>query len=216
MSATLQKLLAAQLHSHVRLHLGAPTLPRIRVLDSARKPAKRLSAESHILEIVAKLEVYSSTTGTVALTGIAGVKRSGTILLVRPSEGEPFHVELARAGKTLTVTRVSSGGTAKDLEKALERAASKTRGKGSEFRVLRVPAMHLSAVWRRYPNKPGADAFIAYTQNFVGLRVGQAYTRQGIERVLKQHATQMILRWYERHEKTDMQPMPGDQNRGSS
>jgi hypothetical protein len=150
----------------------------------------------------AKLEVYSSTCGSVARTGIEDVKRSGTILLVRSSAGEPFHVELAGSGKQLAVTRVSSGGTAKDLEKALERAGSRARGNGSELRVLRVPAMHLSAVWLHHlNNRFGADAFIPYTHNFVGLRLGELIPSRD-RAVLKQYATHTILRWYEGYEKT--------------
>jgi hypothetical protein len=62
--------------------------------------------------------------------------------------------------------------------------------------------MHLSSVWLHHPNRLGGDAFTPYTHNFVGLRVGRAYTRPRIERVLKQYATHMILRWYEGYEKT--------------
>ena len=129
---------------------------------------------------------------------------------MRSLAGEPFHVELAGSGKQMAVTRVSSGGTAQDLKKALDRAGSQAWGKSEELRVLRVPAMHLSAVWLHHSNRLGADMFIPYTDNFVGLRVGRAYTQPRIERALKQYATHMILRWYEGYEKTITQPKTSD------
>ena len=127
MPATLQELLSTQLDSHVRLHLGDPELPPIRVLDSVQKQARKPSRASHIFEIIAKLAVYSDTSGSLALTGIGVVKRSGTILLVR----EPFHVEVVGSGRQLAVTRVSSGGTAKAL-----RARSNTPGPGRGLKGL--------------------------------------------------------------------------------
>lgn len=204
MHTAFEKLLSTQLSGHLKVHLGKPGMPPLRLLDTVQKPAKKSPTASHILETISKLEVYSSTCGRVARTGIDDLKLSGSLLLVRSSVGELFHVELAGSGKKLAITRVSSGCTAKDLEKALARERFRTRDKKSELRVLRIPGMHLSAVWlhHRKSSRLLADLFIPYTRNFTGLRVGRAYTRARIERTLKQCATQMILRWYEGYEKT--------------
>jgi hypothetical protein len=208
MPTILQKLLQEQLGGHARLHLDTPDLPPIRVLHSVKKQGKKSARPSHVFDIVAKLEVHSGTCGMVARMGIGDLKPAGTILLVRSSSGLPFHVELGGFGNHRAVTRVSSGGTAKDLEKAIRRARAmpEDRGKRSDLRVLRVPAMHLSAVWVHHPKRPGADTFIPYTTNFAGLGIGRTHSLKRTERLLKQHATQMILRWYEGYEKTIKQP----------
>jgi len=62
--------------------------------------------------------------------------------------------------------------------------------------------MHVSAVWVHHPKRHGTDVFVPYTPNFAGLRLGQTYKLHRIELLLKKHATQMILRWYERYEKS--------------
>jgi hypothetical protein len=66
--------------------------------------------------------------------------------------------------------------------------------------------MHLSVVWVHHPKRGGADTFIPYTPNFAGLRLGRPYNLPRMERLLKEQATQMILRWYEGYEKTITQP----------
>ena len=212
MHTAFEKLLFTQLSGHLKLHLGKPEISPPRLLDTVQKPAKKSPPASHIFETIAKLEVYSSSCGRVARIGIEDLKRSGSLLLVRSSGGEPFHVELAGSGKQPAITRVSSGRTAKDLEKALTRDRFRAHDKKSELRVLRVPAMHLSAVWLHHltTSRLLADLFIPYTRNFTGLQVGRTYTRARIERTLKQYATQMILRWYESYEKTVTQSKASD------
>lgn len=212
MHAAFEKFLSTQLSGHLKVHLGKHEMPPLRLLDTVQKPAKKSPPSSHIFETIAKLEVYSSTCGRVARTGIEDLKRSGSLLLVRSSGGEPFHVELAGSGKRLAITRVSSGRTAKDMEKALARERFRVRDKKSELRVLRIPGMHFSAVWlhHRTSSRLLADLFIPYTHNFTGLQVGRTYTRARIERTLKQYATQMILRWYEGYEKTVTQSKASD------
>ena len=61
--------------------------------------------------------------------------------------------------------------------------------------------MHLSAVWLRRSNKHLADVFVPYTPNFAGMRLGRTCKRHRTESLLKKHALQMILRWYERYER---------------
>jgi hypothetical protein len=201
---SLEKLLRAQLGVHARVHLGTVDLPHIRVVDSARMRGKSISKTSNVFSIVEKLLVYAGSCGSVARGGIGDLKQAGMILLVRSSSGLQFHVELGGPGEQLAVTRVSTGAIAKDLEKAIQRTGkqSKARGRGSELRVFRVAGMHVSAVWMHRSKKSATDMFVPYTPNFAGLRLGQIYKSRRFDSLLRRHATHMILRWYDRYEKS--------------
>jgi hypothetical protein len=204
----LEKLLKAQLGGHARVHLGAADLPNIRFVDSAQIRGKKALKASNVFSIVEQLPVYAGSCGTMARGGIRDLKQAGMILLVRASSGLAFHVELGGTDEQLAVTRVSTGAIAKDLERAIQRTGKQltARSRGSALRVFRVAGMHVSAVWVHRPKKPGADVFVPYTPNFAGLRLGQAYKLHRIESLLKKHATHMILRWYDRYEKSLTQP----------
>jgi len=204
----LEKLLKAQLGGYARVHLDAGDLPHIRVVDSAQTRRKNISKASNVFLIEEKLPVYTGSCGTMARGGIRDLKQAGMILLLRSSSGLAFHVEMGGPGKQLAVTRVSTGAIAKDLGKAIQRTGKRftTRSRGLELRVFRVAGMHVSAVWVHHPKKQDADAFVPYTPNFAGLRLGQTYKLHRIESLLKKHATHMILRWYDRYEKSLTQP----------
>jgi hypothetical protein len=203
-STTMEKLLKAQLVGHVKVHLDAGDLPQIRVVDSVQTRVKNISKASNVFVIVEKLPVYAGSCGTMARVGIRDLKQAGIILLVRSSSGLAFHVELVGSGKQLAVTRVSTGVIARDLEKAVQCTSRRSgrRGGDSELRIFRVAGMHLSAVWVHHPKKQDADVFVPYTPNFVSLRLGRNYKLHRVESLLKKHATNMILRWYDRYEKS--------------
>jgi hypothetical protein len=205
---TLEKLLTTQLVGHVEVHLNSIELPQIRVVDSVQAQGKSISRASNVFLIVEKLAIYVGSCGTMARGGIRDLNQAGMILLVRYSSGLALHVELSGHGKQLAVTRVSTGAIAKDLEKAIQQTRKRfaTGGRGLELRVLRVAGMHLSTVWVHHPKKHSADVFIPYTPNFAGLSLGRTYKLHRIESLLKRHATHMILRWYDRYEKSFTQP----------
>ena len=204
----LEKLLKEQFGEHARVHLATGDLPRIRFVNSAQIRGKKASKASNVFSIIEQLPIYAGSCGSVVRAGIGDLKQAGMILLVRSSSGLPFHVELGGSGEQLAVTRVSTGAIAKDLEKSIQRAGKqpRARGKGLELRVFRVAGMHVSAVWLHRPKYPGADVFVPYTPNFAGLRIGQTYGLHRIESLLKKQATHMILRWYDRYEKSLTQP----------
>jgi hypothetical protein len=208
MPNVLEKLLKAQLGEHARVHLGARDLPLIRVVSSPRTRGRNVAKAPDTFSIVEKLLVYTGSCGTIARGGFHDLKHSGVILLVRSGLGLDFHVEMVGHGKELAVSRVSTGATARDLGKAiLSISKQSARGSsGSELRIFRVAGMHVSAVWVHHPKKWSADVFVPYTPNFAGLRLGQAYTPHRLKALLKKQATLMILRWYDRYEKSLTRP----------
>ena len=201
--SALERLLTAQLGEYARVHLDASELSHIRVVDSTHTRGKSISKAPNVFLIEEKLPVYSGSCGALARAGIIDLKQAGTILLVRSSSGLAFHVELGGPSKQTTVTRVTTGAIAKDLEKSIQETGKQfaRRSRGSELRVLRVAAMHLSAVWVHHPKKQGADVFVPYTPNFVNLRLRQTYKLHRMQALLKKYAANMILRWYDRYEK---------------
>lgn len=203
MPSALKRLLESQLGHHVRIHMDSRDLSPIQVPDSPSARKKRSSTASHTLHIVAKLPLYTISCGSVVRKGIQASKPAGMIVLLKSTLGYTFHVELVGSSSDLAITRVSTGGTAKDLQKAILRgrkSPSRTRPR-LEQRVFRVPAMHLSAIWGHHPKNKDADVFIPYTPNFAGLTVGRTYSAHRFVPLLKKQATHSILRWYDRYER---------------
>lgn len=203
-TSALARLLTVQLGGYARAHQDTTDLSRIRIVDSAQPRRKNISNASNVFLIVEKLPVYAGSCRTMARGEIRDLEQAGIILLLRSSSGLVLHVELSGAGKRLKVTRVSTGAIAKDLKRAIQRTSKQftARSKGSELRILRVAGMHVSAVWVHRSKERGGDAFVPYTPNFAGLRLGRTYKLHRIESLLKKHATYMILRWYDRYEKS--------------
>jgi hypothetical protein len=206
--SALERLLKAQFREYTKAHLDTSDLPHIRVVDSAQARGKKISKKPNVFLIEEKLPVFAGTCGTMAQRGIRDLKQAGMILLVRSSSGLAFHVEMGGTGKQMAVTRVSTGAIAKDLERAIQNTDRQFAGrsKASELRVFRVAAMHVSALWVHRLDKRGADVFVPYTPNFASLRLRQTYELHRIEKLLKKYATYMILRWYDRYEKSLTQP----------
>jgi hypothetical protein len=205
--SVLERLLKAQLGEYIRVHPDTRELSLTRVVDSHGR-GKSIAKGAGVFLIEDKLPIYVAMCGSLARKGIRDLNQAGMILLVRSSSGLAFHVELGGVGTQMAVTRVSTGKIAKDLENSMQKTGKQSarRSKGSELRVFRIAAMHVSAVWLHHSKKRGADVFVPYTPNFAGLRLRQSYKLHRIEKLLKKHATSMILRWYDRYEKNLTQP----------
>ena len=187
---------------HLRLHTRADDSRQLRVLSSGQARGKA-PKEANVLRIERKLRIYSASCGSVARDDFGDLNEAGMIVLLKSSSGTTFHVELTGHGEDLAIGRVSSGVIAKELERAIQRASepsTRTR-RGPELRVLRVPSMHLSAIWMHRAKKQDSDVFVPYTPNFARLQVGRAYHLNRIRSLLRRRATEMILRWYDRYEK---------------
>ena len=200
----LRQTLGEALDGHLNAHLAADHFTHPRKLPSRQRRAKSSSRVTPKYEIVAGLPIYSASCGSLARQGLRELQAGGWLLLVKSVQGVSCQVEAQAKAKNkgYVVSRVSTGALANHLENAMESAGISTtgrRGSRLEFRALRIPAMHIFAVWIHRPSDPERHVLIPFTPNFAGLRSLRSYKRQQAERLLKKHATAMILRWYERH-----------------
>lgn len=204
MRSGLKKLLESQLRGHLRIHMDSGESRSIRVMHSPKAPKKSSSSPSNVLYVAAELQVYASSCGTVSRSGIHDCQPAGMVVLLQSASGQDFCVELNTLSRKRAVTRVSTGATARDLQRAVLRARKGLfNGKfRSELRVLRVKAMHLSTIWLHRPKDSGADIFVPYSPTFAGLKPGRIYKLPRFESLIRKCAVDAILRWYWRHEKT--------------
>lgn len=208
MASALKKLLESELGGHVRVHTGPGDERPIRLTVSSTQGAQQASKKTHDMQIVRRLPVFIASCGSIMRSGVEGAEPGPLVLLLRSSSKRHFYVETGGTGKQPTLSRVSTGKTAEVLQRALLRmarlaAARKHRG---ELRVFRVPAMHLSALWLHDSKGDTAGLWIPYTPNFAGLLPGRVYTYSRFVSLLKKHATQLILRWYDRFEREASNP----------
>jgi hypothetical protein len=193
----LLRLLRAELDPHLRAHLAAEHLPHVQSVHARGTKAKEPSPQRKT-ELLVALPIYSASCGALARSGFSGLRLSGWLLLVDSAPGVAALVELQEQGKHAAVTRVSTGELAEQMKKAVNRAS---RYDGMQLRALRVPAMHLLAVWGHFPKRRAKDFVSPVMQNFSGLRLLRSYTAAKAEHIIKQAAWAMILRWYDRVEK---------------
>jgi hypothetical protein len=143
------------------------------------------------------LEAYSVRLNSLVRRGFENCDPLGHVLLVRGSTGVVLQVEVPpKASKS--APHVTSGPTADAMENALRKVRARRRS--ALCRLLRIPSLHLSAVWVRGTSRGRVDQFVPYTLNFVGARPGLVYMRPRFEKLLRVKANEMILDWYERYE----------------
>ncbi len=199
----LLKRIASLLSGHVSMHLPQADSRHIRVLEG-RKPAPKSSADAtHTFFVTFAAPVFTASCGELSRSRLGNAQRAGLVLLLKSLDGNSLYVEVERPSKDPESIRVSTGSITGDLEKAFVRseASEDSRRKKSEIRILRISAMHLSAVWRHIPANPDADRIVPYTANFGGVKNGRAYSFRRADRILTNSAIQIILRWYERYQK---------------
>lgn len=202
MRSGLRKLLESQLGGHLRVHMDSRETSPVRVTHSQKAPKKSRSSLSNVFYATAELQVYTISCGAASRGGIRDYRSAGTVVLLQSASGQDFCVELSTSSKKVAVTRVSTGATARDLRRAVLRASTALphRKFRRELRILRLNAMHLSTIWLHRPKDSNADIFVPYTPAFAGLKLGRTYNLQRFESLLKKCASEMILRWYWRHE----------------
>jgi hypothetical protein len=187
----------AELESHITAQLAAQHLPHVQRAHARIAKAKGPDRQQKT-ELLAALPVYAASSGALARNGFGSLHRGGWLLLVHSTSGVAALVELQEQGKHAAVTRVSTGELAEQMKKVVNRV---TRQNGLQLRALRVPAMHLLAVWGHRPKRRGKDFVTPVVENFSGLRLLRSYTATKAEHIIKQTAWAMILRWYDRVEK---------------
>ena len=199
-SGKLRQAVRQDVGSHLDAHLHAPHFEHIRKIhERANAPGRsRSKAKPH--QIWEKLDIYAAILPVAARAGLDQITSEGWILLVESAEGLLTQVEVQKTRGEYGVVRVITGPLADALARAVESAKSRTARKpanAQELRILSVPAMHVFGVWAHNPKRPQKDFFIATMSNFVGLRQQRRYGLAAVRRLLKRHATAMILHWYE-------------------
>src|SRR5260370_17976941 len=202
LNRALLKRIASRLSGHVPMHLPLAAARPIRVSERAKPAPKRSADEIHTFLITFAAPIYTSSCGKLVRSGIGNPHQAGLVLLIKSLDGDSLSVEVEHLSKGPESIRVSTGSVTGDLEKAVNRSkpSEDSRRKKSELRILRISAMHLSAVWRHISTNPEADRIVPYTANSAGARQGSPYSLPRSNLLLKNAAMEAILRWYERYQ----------------
>jgi hypothetical protein len=202
-SGKLRQAVLQDVGSHLDAHLRAAHFEHIRKIHERATPLGRSRRKAKPHQIRKKLDIYAATLPVAARAGLDQITSEGWILLVESAEGLCTQVEVQKTKGAYGVVRVITGPLADALARAVESAKSHTARKtanAQELRILSVPALHVFGVWAHHPKRPQKDFFIATVSNFVGLRQQRKYGLAAVRRLLKRHATEMILHWYEQQE----------------
>lgn len=187
--------IAAALSGHLAAHLpGQPT--RISLEESPLSNGK-LGGKSRFVA-VAVLPIYVAQLHQLARTGLANLEPSGFLLLVRSPLEQHLLVEVGKPNRKPPAIRVVSGDSVNSLQRALTTLAALPKQKHSSVRILRVPSLHLYAVWCLTPSAQQKSQCVPFTANFAGLKIGRRYSAGRLEKILQNAAMRIILLWYER------------------
>jgi hypothetical protein len=178
-------------------HLAAQHLPHVQRVHARAVKANK-PVQQRKTKLLAVMPVHSASSGALVRNGFGGLRLAGWLLLVESVPGLAALVEVQEQGKQAAVTRVSTGELAEQMKKAVNRA---NRQSGLQLRALRVPAMHLLAVWGHFPKRRSKDFVTPVVENFSGLRLLRSYKSPQAEDIVKQAALAMILSWYDRVER---------------
>jgi hypothetical protein len=188
--------IATALGPHLAAHLSSSHSAGISLDESSVTDNRRAKKNRFVASAV--LAVYIAQLHQLARAGVANLEPAGFLLLVHSPAKEHLLVEVSNLAQTTPPIRVISGATVKAFERALITSSARPGQDHSSLRVLRVPALHLYAVWRDSRSNQPTAAFMPFTPNFAGVKPGRRYTLRRFEAQLKTAAMQCILRWYER------------------
>lgn len=197
--AALRHSVSRSLNEHVPAHQATSHFSQAKKLLQGTKRVSRKRITSVEIEAMVALPIYSASISILARKGLSAMELNGWDVLVDAAHELTFLAEAQARNESFVVTRVSSGVSVEQIEIAIQRARKSMPkgGQRAELRVLRIPAMHFSAIWIHRVSRSKDDGIIPFTANFVGLRLQRLYTMKSAENRLKQHAINMILRWYD-------------------
>jgi hypothetical protein len=202
MPGKMKLVLERELESHVSTSLQSEQLRKIpsadhRVSGISRKQAKKVGPN-----ILGVFRIFSSGLGPIARSGISEVREGGWVLLALVHPGLLAKIEVQLKGDEYLISRVVTGAVVVELNAALEKLKDRTQKREKEeLRFLSIPAMHIMALWLHFPYHAQRDLFVPISLNFIGLQQRRTYSRSAIETVLRRHATDLILHWYERSQR---------------
>lgn len=213
----MQQALERELHSHVKTHLQADHFEHIQAAQAAASRLEQGRAKPRGHRVIASLQIYNADLAPVAHDGLSKVQPGGWVLLADASPGLLAKIEMQQRNKEYSVARVSTGAVANDLDLAVRKAQKPaSRRKTQELRFLSIPAMHIMAVWSHFPRDPQSDTLTPISLNFAGLRQRRTYSRLAAEKLLRRHAIDLIVHWYERYQREAEQTTADTKTKTSS
>jgi hypothetical protein len=174
LTAASRRRVATALGPHLAAHLCSSHPAGISLDESSGSDNRRSKKNRFVASAV--LPIYVAQLHQLARAGVANLQPAGFLLLVRSPTQEHLLVEVSDLAQTTPPIRVISGATVKTFERALITSGPRPGQDHSSLRVLRVPALHLYAVWRDSPSNQPPAAFIPLTPNVAGVKPGRRYT----------------------------------------
>lgn len=202
----MKQALERELPSHIETHLQADHFEHIQAVQGAAPRLKQGRAKSRSHRVIASLKIFSADLASLAHSALTELQPGGWVLLAEASPGLLAKIEMQQRNKEYSIARVSTGAVADDLGLAVQKAQKRgSQRKTQEIRFLSVPAMHIMAVWSHFPRNPQNDTFTPISLNFAGLRQRRTYSRAAAEKLLRRHAIDLIVHWYERYQREAQQ-----------
>ena len=154
--------------------------------------------------VLENVPTYTLAVAQAARSGLKDPERSGTVLLIQWPNNLLGKVEIHENHGHPTLTRVSTGTLASDLENLLVRLRGglmrAARKSAPEIRILGVPAIHLLCLWKHWSKGAGKDSFTPVMLNFIGLHKGRVYSQSHVNAVVQRSAVDLIVKWYDRQQ----------------
>jgi hypothetical protein len=203
----IKRALERDLDSHLDAHLQSDHLKYIQAAKKrrAKLDAHKVKADGH--RILGLFRIYTSDMTTVARQGLGKLRAGGWVVLAQTERELMAKIEIQPHNKDFRVVRVATGALAEEMNFSLQKLlARQSRQKTQELRFLTLPAMHILALWKHLPTHPERDLLSVVSLNFAGLQQRRIYSRAAVDRLLRRHATVLILQWYERSQKEKTGP----------
>lgn len=203
----MKRALDRELDSHLEAHLQSDHLKYIQAAKKrrAKLDARKVQTDGH--RILGLFRIYTSDMATLARQGLGRLQAGGWVVLAQTGHELMAKIEVQPHNKDFRVVRVATGALAEEMNFSLQKLlARQSRQKAQELRFLAVPAMHILALWKHLPTRPERDLLSVVSLNFAGLQQRRIYSRATADRLLRRHATDLILHWYERSQKEKTAP----------
>jgi hypothetical protein len=128
--------------------------------------------------------------------GLSDLRPSSWRYLIRGRQGPAHVVDVADSldpAESAALQQVRHGESARLLEKSIRSSEKHKKLERHDYsvRVLRVPALHFSALWLKASAKK-QDVLVPLRSMYPELRAGQHYSREEVETVLRAGAERVL------------------------
>lgn len=197
--AKMKRALARELNSHLEAHLQSDHLPYIQAAKKRQSKLEATRVKNDGQRVLGLFRIYSSDMAAIARQGLGKLQAGGWVVLAQTKPGLVAKIEIQPHNKDFRVVRVATGALAEQMDFSLQKLlARRQRTKQPELRFLSIPSMHIMALWSHALK---SDFMTIVSLNFAGLKQGRIYSQAAVDRLLRRYATDLILHWYEQHQK---------------